>query len=301
MAELSGQVTDAGTSVSGAQVFVVDTNGSTNPADWTVAGGDTTDANGDWSVTGLVADATERYHAVVQYEDGGGFYNAESLPYLSTPGIPDSGDLHARYDATELSLNDGDPVSTWGDATGNGYALTEGAAPQYVASGLNGNPVVRFDGVDDFLTTTFSALSQPNSIFIVAQSQAAGETTSNKNVHASTNGSNTHALYVDNTSPVTWNMFAGSNLNSGVTEDENPHVFGELFNTTSSALRIDGTEAVSGDVGSQSLDGLTIGTNASQSNFGDFDIGEILVYPQDKSGIASDVESYLSGKWGITI
>jgi len=76
MGTISGTVTSSGSAVQGATVAVVDSS------TWSVVGTDTSDANGAWAVSGL-AGGVERYHALVQYDDGGQFFNAESLPFLT--------------------------------------------------------------------------------------------------------------------------------------------------------------------------------------------------------------------------
>lgn len=58
--------------------------------------------------------------------------------------------------ADSLVLSDADPVVTWADSSGNGNDVTQGTAnlrPTYRTNGINGLPVVRFDGTNDFLTT----------------------------------------------------------------------------------------------------------------------------------------------------
>jgi hypothetical protein len=67
-------------------------------------------------------------------------------------------------DAGRLSgLNNGDAVATWMDGSGNGHEATQGTStrrPVYVASALNGQPAVRFDGLNDYLgNTSFTILS----------------------------------------------------------------------------------------------------------------------------------------------
>lgn len=102
-------------------------------------------------------------------------------------------------------------MTTWVDETGNGFDLTAGTAPTYVASGINGNPTVRFDGVDDFLDVTFSDLDQPNYIFIVFQFQSfstsskdwifSSEQTSGDGRHyflSPSDGTNSHLIYANN-------------------------------------------------------------------------------------------------------
>lgn len=73
--EISGTVTNAGTPIQGATVYVVDsTNGD-------LEGSATTDSNGDYSLTvgtGLVIDV------VVQYDDGSDTFNTEANTYIQT-------------------------------------------------------------------------------------------------------------------------------------------------------------------------------------------------------------------------
>jgi hypothetical protein len=203
--------------------------------------------------------------------------------------------LHARFDATEISASDGDLVSTWADETGNGYDLTAGTAPTYRDNIIGSNPVVRFDGSSEFVDVAFSALAQPNTIFVVAQFRSNAGGSNQPILDAKDNDRQTIGENNDS-----WQLFAGSSLTRG-TADTVEHIWGGLFNGASSTLRVDGSQIASGDVGGGSLDGLTVGTNQPQEDFSAVDVGEILVYPQDKSGIESDVEQYLSDKWGITL
>lgn len=63
------------------------------------------------------------------------------------------------YDASTLSLNDGDAVSQWNDISVNARHVIQTNAskrPTYQSKEINLLPCVRFDGVDDFLTNTGS-------------------------------------------------------------------------------------------------------------------------------------------------
>lgn len=209
-------------------------------------------------------------------------------------GIPDSEDLHARYDATELSLLDTDPVTTWTDETGNGYDLTDNnSAPQYATDAINGNPAVSFDGVDDYLDTTFSTLSQPNTVYIVFSLNPINDTQviydGEGNLHGFGEGGDGILQ-----------MFAGNNVDDGAADSGN-HIFGGLYDGPNSVGRLDGSQVLSGDAGASGLDGFRVAADNSASNFAEVLVGEILIYPQDKSGIQSDVEQYLSDKWEIAI
>lgn len=85
MTRLSGRVPETGTAISGATVAIIDTQGTDDTTQWSIVASDTTDANGEWSVSGLEPSAVERYHAVAQFDSGVEFVNFESLPFLSTP------------------------------------------------------------------------------------------------------------------------------------------------------------------------------------------------------------------------
>ena len=63
-------------------------------------------------------------------------------------------DLVGWYDASQLVLNDDDPVSSWTDESGAGNHATKTGAnrPTYKTGRQGGLPAVNFDGADDFLT-----------------------------------------------------------------------------------------------------------------------------------------------------
>lgn len=208
--------------------------------------------------------------------------------------IPDSEGLHARFDATSLSLSDQDSVTTWVDETGNGNALTAGSAPTYIDSGINGNPSVRFDGTDDFLNVSWSAISQPTNIYIVAKLRSTGS-----NAYLIDGGSANEQAFRERSG--VWSLFAGNSNVNGSSVDSNNHIFSLFVDGSNSYFRVDGSVDGSGIAGSSSLSGLTVGSKGDQTNFGPFDVGEILVYPKDNTSIQTDVEQYLSTKWGITL
>ena len=92
--------------------------------------------------------------------------------------IPDSGNLHAHYDAQQIDETDGETITVWNDESGNGYNATDGTQATYRESSLNGEPAVDFDGVDDLLTVpdstgefTFLHDGSPASVYIVAEVQ----------------------------------------------------------------------------------------------------------------------------------
>jgi len=63
--------------------------------------------------------------------------------------------------ADRINQADNTAVETWADQSGNGFDATQGtsaARPTYIKNALNGLPVVRFDGTDDFLRLSGNGL-----------------------------------------------------------------------------------------------------------------------------------------------
>jgi len=138
----------------------------------------------NWSVTGN--GSIENTVDVVDYTAPSAIENAIVSCFLSKPGYLDSNDTTLNINVTTLdvshdlelwlnidritTLNDGDPVSSWPDSSGNNNNATNAGSirPTYETNELNGKPVISFDGVEDYLI--FSAIDmQPATVFAVVQ------------------------------------------------------------------------------------------------------------------------------------
>jgi len=208
---------------------------------------------------------------------------AGDVLFTASP-IPDSADLHAHYD---FSREDGStPVE---DQTGNGFDLSGSFSG--VTESINGVQAGDFN--TDNLTVSFSNQSQPNHVFIVTQPDVVVD---NQSPFDADTGSGQLIFQTANNN---WSIFAGTTVEDGpLTTD--PVIISALFNGSNSEIRVNGT-ASNGSVGSGTLDGVSLGARGSGSNNYSGAIGEVLVYPQDKSAIVPEVENFLSNKWGITI
>lgn len=211
-------------------------------------------------------------------------------------------DLRLWFDAADsstiLPLDGSSNVEQWRDKSGFNRHLgqtTSANRPDY-ASTLNGRPVVSFSGSPETMVTTATlSLAQPTTVFCVARVTSAALTS---NIFFDGPSART-SLY----RPVgSWGMFAGTVL-TGATPDNNWHVFAATFNSTSSALRVDAAQVLSGNAGagSATLTTFQVGAfSATQYLIGS--IGEIILYGGAlPSATASLVERYLAAKWGITL
>lgn len=199
-------------------------------------------------------------------------------------------------DASTVTLDTG--VSVWADKSGNGRNASQSTGnnqPIYTAAGPNGKNVLTFDGTNDTMTTASFTQNQPSTIFIAAQVL----NTSGSASIVDGFGLNRAGIFRRVTN--NWAAFAGAELVGSTSTDTNWHTFSAVFNTTSSLLRVDGTQIASGNAGSQNVtSGLAVGTYNGTGSHLNGRVAEVLFYAGvlTASQIAA-VENYLQNKWGL--
>ncbi len=209
-------------------------------------------------------------------------------------GFTPSGTPAGHWSADTITgLEDGDPVATWPDQSGNSSDLVQATPtnrPSYQTNEQNSLPIVRFDGNDNYMDYALPEAAQPNTIFV-----AGGYvTTAHGDRIFSSTGADTkrHILY--NVSSF-YNIYAGVTV-VGPTAATGFKVYSTLFNGASSYLRIN-TDETTGNVGAFPLDGFRLGASNAGSGFGELDIGEVILYTTDEA--YADNESGLNTKWAI--
>jgi hypothetical protein len=194
-------------------------------------------------------------------------------------------------------LSDGDPVGTWADASGNGndaVQATESFKPTYKINLVNGLPVVRFDGVDDLLTTPALNLGTRSYVVVAKKNGAAGGS-----YHGvlQQGGPIYYQLYAQ----TNWSMYLGGVHDFGVTFDE---AFQAVVMTCADGagnlqLRKNGVAGTSG-TGSSTTENTPLSVGRFGSNVLNGDLAEVLVYDSVlSSGDINDLESYLTSKYGL--
>jgi hypothetical protein len=214
--------------------------------------------------------------------------NATQRAVLSS-GITIPDNTVAHYDASQLSLNDGDTVSVWPDELGDNDLDIQTGSPTYVESGINGNPAIAFNG--DGLEVTGLSVTQPNTTYVVFeyQSGSSGRVlsgVSERQVTAWFEGSQNG-----------WYTFAGNSLkaSTGIGIQQMTAV----FDGANSIIREDGVETAVGDAGTRDLGGLSVGYDPyTDVYYADAYVSEIVIV--NSGSVDLDFENQLLDKWGIT-
>ena len=209
-------------------------------------------------------------------------------------------------DGDNTIILNGSKVAEWQDKSGQGNNLsmsTELNQPTYTASGINGKPSLVFNGDNTVLKLSGFAtgtLSQPILLFIVVHFTSLTPFDKFTDGYGGTNRLLSGYSYGGGRLIITMadNLITGTN----VVTTNTPYVIGEVFNTSSSKIIVNGSTVASGDIGAGTVIGLTLGAIYYTATGIDGMIGEVVMYNSmlSDSEIQS-VEEYLGNKWGITL
>ena len=199
--------------------------------------------------------------------------------------IPDN--TVAHYDASQLSLDDGDTVSVWPDEQGDNDLDTPTGSPTYVESGINGNPAIAFDG--DGLESTGVSVTQPNTTYVVFEFQSGWD-----NGQLLSGVSERQITAWADSVLNNWRTYAGDPIDGST--DLDIQLMTTVFDGPNSIIREDGVETAVGDAGTNDLGGLSVGID--QTTYADAYVSEIVLV--NSGSVDLDFENQLLEKWGIT-
>jgi hypothetical protein len=211
----------------------------------------------------------------------------------------DIASLAAWWDASdESTITDVyGSVSQWDDKSGNGRHASQGTASLQPITGtrtINGLNVIDFTNGDRLTTGTFGPITQPLEIWAVVQFDSS-------TVGYITEGLDSSNRFTTGHFSNLWVLNAGNFLDGTTTVATALHAIRALFDTTSSELWVDGASEITGNAGSNELDGLNIGGRYDNANWVDGRIAEILLFNDELSaGDVTDLETYLANKWGVS-
>lgn len=228
------------------------------------------------------------------------FSNVGFIGSLESSFNPNSvSGLVAWYDANDSATitKASDRVSQWNDKSSEGNNLVQATGadqPLWVDAVQNGKPIIRFDGVSEYMRDSVTnTYTQPTTLFMVCSNP-----TENGGNRAMFDGEGARNL-LNVQSPNQYRVYAGTGLVGG-TLGTGFKVFRVKFNSTSSSLHINGSSILSGDAGTASLEGINISSFEGGTGFSNFDVCEVLFYDADvSSGDITSIENYLNSKWGL--
>ena len=256
----------------------------------------TTDAQGVYRFENLTQGV---YHGMVRWEDGqGNLFNSKNKPFIDVGGLTAPDELVANFDATDLSLSNGDPVNTWPDTVGDFGDLQADPSrtPLYDDSGMGGNPTVEMS--EDFFTvTTATEITQPYYMFAVYNNDDANS--ERFQILANTSG---NQIEFQEDEGGSWLATDGTNTLQGGSPDSSNHIVVFGMDGGSSFIRADGTEVASGTMSAVSVDGsYRVGNNAF-TRYADGSISHIEWFEGSLTNTEiSTEETRLANKWGITL
>jgi len=215
--------------------------------------------------------------------------------------VPDSvaDNAYGWYDASKITANDQDSISTWPDKSDLGNDLSGSAI--YHSEQINGEPAVYFDG--SHLLSTSDSTGYPLTWFVVHKTD--GTTSENEQGIIGNGGG---VANIDNlqhrTSDDTWvATFSGSSA-SGGNPDQNWHVSTFKNDGSGGFVRVDSTQIFTHSAGTNdSPESITIGDKKDSSDrpFLGYVAEAIFVNEDVSAEDISDTEQLLADTYGISL
>ena len=216
--------------------------------------------------------------------------------------------LAAWYKASVGITLNGSTVSGWADQSGVGDAnrnLAQGTAgfqPTFVASdaNLNGRPSVLFTAASStrLVSGTWAAApTQPLTMYMAMR----GGTQSNQYI---TDGKAGRGLIQQIDAGGKAAFYAGSTVSSTISLLSTSAILCGVYNGASSSGYVNhySSADASGNFGTNTFDGITVGCGFNAANFFGGNVAEILVYAAAHSaGQRQVVMQYLGAKYGISV
>jgi hypothetical protein len=245
---------------------------------------------------------------------------------LSAISGPPSTGLILRYKADSISGNNGDAISAWPESSGNSHPdavqATSGNQPMLAINVVNGHKGVTFDGTNDRLTMSGTALDAfrnrtAANFYIVYKTNVI---TGTKTLASWSSGSSTTSTRASMTAAA--NVSTGGRrldadaggvfLSGGAAlANSNPQVLMGRYVYSGSDLYIvrNGTQLASevnfqtaGSTSDTASQAGVIGSNSGQTaEFFSGTIMEILIYNSDDTALREQVHSYIANEYSITI
>lgn len=231
---------------------------------------------------------------------------------LAPPPAPAAG-WWAYWFAGDITVGDGETVTTWPDGTGGGRDMT-GGAQVYRAAGVNGNPSVEYTRTDSSYTQNLSLTGFPTGgvgLVAVWQTDADSPTANNLTMAEGNDLNKIGFLQQNNANSNNINWTITSNSNNGfptAAARGAPHILVDPSQATtytdtlgSTAREVDGFKVGTRVASLTGLTTLKLGTGA----LGPFD-GHLIFFgiTNAKIGLEADVDAlnaWAAANYGVTL
>ena len=267
----------------------------------------------------------KKFNLLERFEGASVAYSLRNISSKYTGNVVDvrrpNGDIQG-FTATEITDgtllnfvgvgNDGF-VSKWYDQSTNANHATQTEPtdqPRIVIAGnlikdSEGRPEIDFNGSDQFFDIDFgSDLAQPNTIFMVHQSDTTN-TADNEFFDERGNNGSSRTLLDVNINDGKYRMHAITSLTTNQNIDTNKNLIGAFYNGLNSFLSKNGTVSNVGNVGSRSIAqnssiGFSENPNLPDGNYYDGTMQEFIIYNSDQSNNRIAIEKSIKNYYGIT-
>ena len=217
----------------------------------------------------------------------------------STPPTVAGLTLHLdSSDASTITKDGSNLVSAWNDKSGQANHITQATGskqPLWVDRVQDTLPIIRFDGTDDFLkiaSWSGGALATSTSYMVFKPDVAGTQTWFDSAINRTT--------WHGGGGSVPFQLYSGTVLASSVYVADGETIYCQIVsNGASSIIRRDGITIATGNAGSQSFNGIYLGSGQN-TGYSEVDVAELLVYEGTHSTSDRDaIEAYLAKKWGL--
>ena len=290
---INGSFTINGTGQDGHKIYI-----STDGVNYTLKG-TVTGATASYQATGLTA-GTLYYFYVVAYK-GSSESTASNIANATTwtegEAVIKASNTVAWFDSSDLTTitKDGSNlVSLWKDKLLSGRDLIQVNGtnqPLYEVDGI------LFDGIDNFMKTAGFVYDQPEFIYGVLKQVT--WTSNDRLFDGIANGSG-ELRQTTATPRITAYTTTGSiAFNSEFTVDTFK-IVRLLFNGADSKLQINNTDATTGNAGTTSMSGFTIGAHGGNAAFSNIKVKELILRSvADNAANETAIYNYLANKYGF--
>lgn len=198
------------------------------------------------------------------------------------------------------NASDADALKTWKNILNESQSITQAtfaSRPFFSATGNNGVPEISFDGIDDNLAGTLSLPTQI-SMYVVLKM----DNWTNGQYLLDGTSINNGAILQTGTAP---EIVLSAGVTGARTNALNTGEYGiitALFAPNSGSIEINNSGALTGNIGSNSLSNLTLGSRGDGARFSDVNFSTVLIYSGiHNSEIQSSIKNVLASTYNLQI